>query len=211
MHFNPPQWDCVSATAAGCPPAAPNAGTACDLATATSCTGTYGWGCLGIPQITCESGTWEWLYPAYCPVCAAPNTPIATPDGDRAIASLRVGDLVYSVDRDAVVAVPLVRVHRTPVSKHHVVRVVLEDGAILEISPGHPTADGRRFDELRRGARLDDQHRVVSAVLVPYTHDATYDILPDSSTGTYFAAGALIGSTLRSSVTGRTGARALCR
>jgi hypothetical protein len=37
---------------------------------------------------------------------------------------------------------------------------------------------------------------VASAELVPYGYDATYDVLPASSTGTYFVAGALIGSTL---------------
>jgi hypothetical protein len=37
---------------------------------------------------------------------------------------------------------------------------------------------------------------VASIRVVPYGHDATYDILPDSDTGTYFAGGALIGSTL---------------
>jgi hypothetical protein len=110
---------------------------------------------------------------------------------------LRVGDSVYSVDHDAVVAVPVVSVTRTPVFAHHVMRVVLDDGATLEVSPGHPTADGRRFGELVDGALLDGQHRIVSAKLVPYTRNATYDILPASSTGTYFAAGALIGSTLR--------------
>jgi hypothetical protein len=39
---------------------------------------------------------------------------------------------------------------------------------------------------------------VMAARLVPYTHEATYDILPGSSTGAYFAAGALVGSTLKS-------------
>ncbi|MCA9517257.1 MAG: hypothetical protein KC635_20095, partial [Myxococcales bacterium] len=80
-----------------------------------------------------------------CPICAAPDTPVATPEGDRPIASLRPGDLVYSVDDGAIVAVPLARVGQTPVSAHHVVRVVLDGGAVLEISPGHPTADGRTF------------------------------------------------------------------
>ena len=32
--------------------------------------------------------------------------------------------------------------------------------------------------------------------LIPYAYDRTYDILPSSSTGSYFAAGALLGSTL---------------
>jgi len=74
--------------------------------------------------------------------------------------------------------------------------VVLDSGAVLEISPGHPTADGRTFGDLAASSRLDDQHRVVSAAIVPYDHDATYDILPASDTGTYYAAGTLIGSTL---------------
>jgi hypothetical protein len=35
---------------------------------------------------------------------------------------------------------------------------------------------------------------------VPYEHPFTYDILPGSESGTYFASGALIGSTLGGSV-----------
>jgi len=131
-----------------------------------------------------------------CPICASPETPIATPDGERSMASLRVGDLVYSVDRNAIVVVPLLEVEHTSVARHRVVRVVLEDGRVLEISPAHPTADGRTFGDLLAGSKLDTAHAVHSAELVPYTYDATFDILPASSTGTYFAAGALIGSTL---------------
>jgi hypothetical protein len=77
-------------------------------------------------------------------------------------------------------------------------RVTLRSGSVLEISPGHPTADGRRFGELQAGDLLDDQDPVTDARLVPYTYDRTYDILPASDTGTYFAGGALIGSTLSS-------------
>lgn len=43
---------------------------------------------------------------------------------------------------------------------------------------------------------MDALHTVASVATVPYLHDATYDILPASSTGTYFAAGVEIGSTL---------------
>ena len=129
-------------------------------------------------------------------MCAAPDTPIATPDGEQPIASLRVGDLVYSVDHDATVVVPLLKVEHTAVVHHRVVRVALEDGRVLEISPGHPTADGRTFGDLVAGGKLDAEHGVQSAELVPYAFDATFDILPGSSTGTYYAAGALIGSTL---------------
>ena len=131
-----------------------------------------------------------------CPICASPDTPIATPDGEQPIASLRVGDLVYSEDHDAIVVVPLLKVEHTSVKRHRVMRVTLESGRVLEISPGHPTADGRRFGDLLAGSTLDAEHWVRSAELVPYTYDATFDILPASSTGTYYAAGALIGSTL---------------
>jgi len=41
-----------------------------------------------------------------------------------------------------------------------------------------------------------DGHRIRSVEVIPYTFEATYDILPASDTGTYFAAGVEIGSTL---------------
>jgi hypothetical protein len=147
------------------------------------------------PQCTKpENGT----CPKGCPqcVCASPDTPIATPGGDRAIADLAVGDLVYSVQGGAIVAVPIARVNRAPVHDHHVVHVTLASGAVLEISPRHPTADGRTFGDLRTGDALD-RISITSVALVPYTHPFTYDILPASETGAYFAGGALIGSTLQ--------------
>ena len=131
-------------------------------------------------------------------ICADPETPIATPSGDRPIASLHVGDLVYSINRGLVVLVPILRTHRQPVDHHHVMRLRLQSGSVLQISPGHPTADGRRFDELTAGDRLDGVE-ITAAELVSYRHDATYDILPDSDTGAYFAGGVLIGSTLAES------------
>ena len=63
------------------------------------------------------------------------------------------------------------------------------------MSGPHPTADGRTFADLRVGERLAGQ-TIVELVWLPYEHDYTYDILPASDTGTYFAAGALVGSTL---------------
>jgi hypothetical protein len=137
---------------------------------------------------TCDPG---------CPTCkcASPDTPIATPLGNRPIADLAAGDLVYSVDHDAIVVVPVLRTNRTAVRDHRVVRVTLESGAVLEISARHPTGDGRTFGDLHAGDRLD-RFTVTSADLVPYPHAFTYDILPASSTHTYFAAGALIGTTI---------------
>jgi hypothetical protein len=128
-------------------------------------------------------------------VCASPDTPVATPDGDRPIALLSAGDRVFSVHRGRVEAVPILRTSRVSVSGHRVRRLTLANGAVLEISAGHPTADGRTLGDLRPGDRLDGVE-VIVAETIPYAHPFTYDILPDSDTGAYFAAGVLIGSTL---------------
>jgi hypothetical protein len=142
-------------------------------------------------------------------VCASPDTPIATPRGERPIASLSVGDLVLSIDRGNLAVVPIRAVRRNPVEHHSVVEVVLRDGAILRISASHPTADGRSFADLRSGDWMGGRE-IASVRVVPYTHDATYDILPDSDTGAYFAAGALIGSTLASAALRPSSPREAC-
>ena len=178
--------------AAPCPSYIPNLGSACDTPN------------LACPPSACNqriavctNGLWQWRYSTsgLCPVCASPDTPIATPDGDRRIADLQAGDLVYTVEGNAIVAVPILRTNRTPVANHHVIRVKLADGRSLEISAGHPTADGRTFGDLFAGTRLDGA-AVEFVEVVPYTHPYTYDILPLSRSGSYFAAGLLIGSTL---------------
>ncbi len=128
-------------------------------------------------------------------ICASPDTPVATPEGERPIASLRDGDLVFSMDQGVLRAVPIARTTRTAVRRHAVVRVVLTTGRVLEISPGHPTADARTFADLEPGGTLDGTP-IVSVETIPYGHDFTYDILPASDTGTYVAGGVLIGSTL---------------
>ncbi len=189
------QGVCEEAPCSGgnCSSAAFCCGTAC-CGAGDLCCDFYGPVVLSTPQCTTPvNGT----CPVGCTacVCASPDTPIATPLGDRAIADLAPGDLVYTVDHDAIVAVPLLRVNRTPVHDHHVVRVTLASGVVLEVSPLHPTADGRTFGDLRAGGALD-RIGVVSAELVPYAHPFTYDILPAGGTHTYFAGGARIGTTL---------------
>jgi len=158
--------------------------------------------CCSVPgpvgeQLGCHAPTPGGTCPTGCLQCkcTSPDTPIATPSGDRPIAELAPGDLVYSVRGQGIEAVPILRVNKVPAHDHHVVRVDLDSGAALEISPKHPTADGRTFADLKPGDRLDGA-RVVAVRVIPYTHPFTHDILPDSNTGTYFAAGALIGSTL---------------
>jgi hypothetical protein len=132
-----------------------------------------------------------------CPACrcASPDTPIATPEGAKPIASLRIGDSVYSVVHGRVAPVPIRRVIRVPAQNHVVVRLVMASGVVLEMSALHPTADGRTIGALQGGDHLDGV-QVLTTSLVPYEHAFTYDILPDSDTGAYFAGGMLIGSTL---------------
>ena len=196
--IDPPEWACGHLVA-GCPDKIPQAGAACstpDLDCGPSCE----------LYVFCKDGAWVWES-GQCPICASPSTPIATPDGERPIADLRAGDRVYSVEGEAIVAVPILRSASTQVTRHHVMRVVLDSGAVLEISPGHPTADGRTFADLRAGGTIDGRQRIVAVDEVPYAHDRTYDILPDSNTGYYFAAGAEIGSTLLPAAQGRAARR----
>ncbi len=149
------------------------------------------------PSITECTDPVDGTCPVGCPgcVCASPDTPIATPAGDVPIAALRAGDLVYSMHHGALAIVPIRQTHREPVSHHHVVRITLESGAVLEISARHPTADGRSFADLSRGDRLDGV-AIQSTAVIPYAQPYTYDVLPDSDSGSYFAGGVLIGSTL---------------
>lgn len=128
-------------------------------------------------------------------VCASPDTAVATPGGERLIADLQVGDLVYSVHQGRVVAVPIAEAVHVPAPEHFVVRVKLDNGRTVVMSPKHPTADGRTFADLRAGETLGGA-RVESAETEAFRFQETVDILPASDTGAYFAAGVLVGSTL---------------
>ena len=144
--------------------------------------------------VTPENGS----CPAGCPSCpcAAPDTPIATPSGDRPIAELVPGDLVYSFERGRKVVVPVKAINRTPVTGHVVLQIRLQSGAVLHVSGKHPTADGRTLADIVPGQLLGGL-KVESVQQVQYQHPFTYDILPGSESGAYYAAGALIGSTLK--------------
>jgi hypothetical protein len=120
---------------------------------------------------------------------------VATPRGNVPIAALEVGDTVFSVDHGRLTAVVVEAIRRVPARNHSVRRVLLASGQALEISAPHPTADGRTFGDLRAGDSLDGV-AIRSVETVPYEHPFTYDILPASDTGAYFAGGVLVGSTL---------------
>jgi hypothetical protein len=141
--------------------------------------------------------------------CASPDTRVATPNGERRLADLVVGDLVYSVDGLEIRPVPIARVNRVAVSNHRVLRVTFAGSATIEMSAGHPTADGRPLAALRPGDELDGA-TVIGIETIPYVYSHTYDILPASESGAYFASGVLVGSTLaRGSI--RTPGRAKAR
>ena len=130
-----------------------------------------------------------------CPICLAATARIATPDGAIPVSDLRAGMLVWTVDAGKRVAAPIAIVRYTPAPfGHRVIRVVLADGRAVVASPGHPTGDGRRVGELNPGDLLNGS-RVATINVLPYSGD-TWDLLPLSSAGTYWADGVLLGSTL---------------
>jgi hypothetical protein len=128
-------------------------------------------------------------------VCASADTLIATDDGERPIASIQPGDLVYSADHGALRLVPVLEVSRRAVFHHHVIEVHLDNGATLRMSAGHPLADGRRLGSLHAGDVLEGA-TVVARSEIPYDEPFTYDIFPASDSHAYVAAGVLVGTTL---------------
>ena len=135
--------------------------------------------------------------PVPCPICLALGTRIATPSGDVAVEELRVGDVVWTLDHGARIAAALVAVGNTPVPPtHQVIRLALADGRVVDASPGHPTADGRRVGDLQPGDEIDGA-LILRADRVRYAAGFTFDVLPAGVSGTYWANGIMLGSTLR--------------
>lgn len=132
-----------------------------------------------------------------CPICLAVNTLIDTPLGAVPIQQLQKGAPVWTTDKSGRrVAGVVVSTGRTPVPiNHQMVRLILDDGRALFVSPGHPTTDGRTVGNLV-ARDFYDGARVVTSDLVDYGYTATYDILPSGETGFYWANNILLDSTL---------------
>lgn len=133
-----------------------------------------------------------------CPICLAAATLIATPHGDVRVTDVTPGTLVWTAAADGTrVAAPVVEVGSMAVpSGHLMVHLRLADGRELLASPGHRTAYGRPLASLAVGDALDGS-TVTLWELVPYNATRTYDLLPAGTTGSYWADGIPLSSTLQ--------------
>jgi len=132
-----------------------------------------------------------------CPICLAASTLISTPGGDVRVTDIKPGMVVWTAAADGTrLATPVLEAGSMEApAGHQMVHLVLADGRDLLASPGHRTADGRPLDSLAVGDMLDGA-TIVRWELVPYGHDRTYDLLPAGPTGSYWANGIRLSSTL---------------
>jgi hypothetical protein len=133
------------------------------------------------------------------PICLTKGTMIATPLGQIPVESIKVGMLVWTMDISGKrVTAPVLETRAVYVSQtYRALSLTLEDGRTITASPGHPTADGKRLDQYRVGDQLDGS-TVIRMESVRYEESQTYDLLPDSPTGVYWANGIMLKSTIAS-------------
>jgi hypothetical protein len=129
--------------------------------------------------------------------CLPADASIDTPRGAVPVSKLRVGDVVWTATPGgARVASPLLAVESISLDGDHAIgRITLDDGRTVRASASHPLVDGTLVGNLTVGARVDGA-RVTAIDTTPY-RGATWDVLPAGETGTYWADGVRIGSTLR--------------
>jgi hypothetical protein len=132
-----------------------------------------------------------------CPICLAADTLISTPNGDVRVTDIRLGMIVWTVAGDGSrIAAAVVEVGSMAVpAGHMMVHLRLADGRELLASPGHRTGDGRPLGSLAAGDELDGS-KITLWELLPYGGQRTYDLLPAGPTGTYWADGIVLSSTL---------------
>ncbi|MCL5797401.1 MAG: Hint domain-containing protein [Patescibacteria group bacterium] len=132
-----------------------------------------------------------------CPRCLAENTDISTPQGEINVKDIKTGMVVWSVDsKGEKISVPVIAINSIPAVKNQkIYRLDLSDRRILYISASHPTILGIPVSQLKEG-QIYDGAKIVKKDFIPYNGSKTYDLLPDSDTGYYYANGILVGSTL---------------
>ena len=133
-----------------------------------------------------------------CPICLVKGTLIDTPQGQIPVEKLNKGMIIWTLDVSGDrIAKEIIETAFTIVpSSFHVIRMELNDGRSVTASPGHPTANGKAIVDYLVGDALDGAE-VITITDVIYENGSTYDILPDSATGVYWANGILLGSTLK--------------
>jgi len=136
--------------------------------------------------------------PYGCPICLSANSEIKTPSGEVNVKDIKEGMNVWSTDSNGtIIKSKVIKINKVFVGDaQKIVDLQLEDGRELFVSPNHPTYDGKTISALKIGEKYDGS-TVKSTELVQYKYQFTYDILPDSQTGNYFANGILVGSTLK--------------
>lgn len=133
-----------------------------------------------------------------CAVCLSSSTKILTNMGNINVKNLTLGVLVWTKNKNGEMELqPIIKLSSMDVGTHHKIsRIIFVDGRSLEVSPSHPTTDGRTAGKLKNGDQYE--HSIVkSNDLVQYSDTKTYDLLPAGDTGYYFADGVLMGSTLK--------------
>jgi hypothetical protein len=131
------------------------------------------------------------------PICLAVGTLIDTPNGPLPVEHLYKGITVWTLGNsgERISRAVLENVVTAVPSSFQILRIGLSDGRTVSASPGHPSAQGLALGYYRIGDILDSAS-VIAMEYMPYHGDATYDLLPDSSTGLYWANGILLRSTI---------------
>jgi hypothetical protein len=175
-----------------------------DLAPGTYCVSAFRYGSGAFPSTANQTVTVrqrqvteaDFVLGSPMGICLAAQDTIATPSGQVLVSQLHAGIIVWTLDAAGQrVPAPLLLVtHTAAPPAHHVVRLTLADGRVVEASPGHPTADGRRVGGVDVGDSLGGS-LIVRVDRVPYVGE-TWDLLPAGPTGVYWAGGIPLKSTL---------------
>jgi hypothetical protein len=132
-----------------------------------------------------------------CPICLAKGTLIETPGGPVPVERLQPGMLVWSMGAEGgrvAVSISQTTSNQVP-NGFRLIHITLADGRSLSASPQHPTAEGRGLGSYLAGEVLDGT-RLSNIEYIDYDQGFTFDILPDSPTGCYWANGVLLKSSL---------------
>lgn len=133
--------------------------------------------------------------------CLPAETTISTPNGPVPVSVLRVGDEILTQTLAGEVEIqPIMQVNKVPVRPDHkILKIGLEDGRVLRLTPEHPATNGEPLNKWQIGEELDGS-KIIHREIAHFTGSETWDILPAGETGIYQAGGIWIGSTLKQQV-----------